>query len=283
MKKVLAFDIGGTNTRLALINENFEIEKELVTSTPCGDKKKFVENCVKMVEKFPLENVVSIGAGVPGLVDEEKGTIISLVNVGINDIEFAKVFKEKFNLNLYLRNDAQVACLGEAYLGAGKDYERVFFITISTGLGSALCVDSKIDDHVTEVGHTLFNYKNNIIEYETISGANIKKFAKLNNLKINTAKDMFDGVRNNDKNSLIFFNEWVNVFNQYISLMNNSYSPDVILITGGLTKAKDLYFEKLQNNLKEIPILECGFKENAGLIGAGVYAFQQSKIIWFII
>ena len=151
MKKVLAFDIGGTNTRLALVNENFEIEKSLVKPTPFGDKNKFLENIYSLMEEFPLDDVIAVGAGVPGVVDVKEARIIILPNVGIEDIPLGKIIKEKYNLDLYLRNDAQMACLAEAALGKGKDYERVFFVTISTGLGGSLCVNKIIQDLVINI------------------------------------------------------------------------------------------------------------------------------------
>ena len=279
MKKVLAFDIGGTNTRLALINSRFEVEKDLVTPTPAGSKEKFMENCIEMIKQFPLEDVVAIGAGVPGVVNPETGKIIVLPNVHIGDIDFGEILKKEFNLPVYLRNDAQVACLGEAYLGAGKKFDRVFFVTISTGLGGALCVDKKIQDYVTEVGHTLFNWKGQMIEFETIGGCNIEKFAKMNGKNIKSAKEMFESARYEERDGVELLNEWVKVLNQYIKLMSDSYQPDIMVFTGGLMKAKDMFFDRIRSDNPNVLIKECYFSEGAGLMGAGVYALQCAKII----
>lgn len=279
MKKVLSFDIGGTNTRLALINERFEIEKELVTPTPSHDAEKFVENCLKMIEEFPLENVIGIGAGVPGVVDREKGIILDLPNVFVKDINFAEKIYEKFHLPLYLRNDAEVACLGEAYLGEGKGYERVVFITISTGLGGALCVDQKCQDYVTEVGHTLFPYKNGYYEYSIISGIEIPNFAKLHGMNFTSARGLFEAYKNGDKNALFLRDEWISVLNKFVRLMNDSYSPDIIVMTGGFMKNKEVFFPQIIEENPDILIKECKFSDKAGLMGAAVYALQCAKII----
>ena len=280
MKKVLAFDIGGTNMRLALVNEKFEVEKRMDLSTVTGDPDAFMNNCIKLIEQFPLEDVVAIGAGVPGVVNRETGEILDLPHVHIKNVQFGKILSEKFNLPVYLRNDAEVACLGEAYLGAGKDYERVFFITVSTGLGGALCVDQKNQDYVTEVGHTKFIYKNTIQEYGLVSGINIIKLIKMNNIKgINSAKEMFDGVKAKDSEALRLYDEWFMILNKFVRLMIDSYTPDIICMTGGLMKAKDVFFKKLQDENPDANIVECHFSESAGIMGASVYAFQCAKII----
>lgn len=278
MKKVLAFDIGGTNTRLALINEKFEIEKVEIKDTPHNSKEKFMETVFALVDSFPLEDVVAFGAGVPGVVDTKTAKIITLPNVGIADIEFGKLLKEKYHLDVYLRNDAQMACLAEAVLGKGKDYERVFFVTISTGLGGSLCVDGEIQDYLTEVGHTLFKYKDSYQEFEIAAGANIAKLAKLNNVDIKCAKDMFDKVKVGDKDGLKFFEEWKSIIKQYFVLMNDSYYPDVFVVTGGFMKSKDLFFEEIKQCVEGTPIVECSFDQQAGLMGSALYAFNKTNI-----
>ena len=281
MKKVLAFDIGGTNMRLALVNEKFEVEKRMDLSTVTGNPEAFMNNCIKLIEQFPLEDVLAIGAGVPGVVNRETGEILDLPHVHIKNVQFGKILSEKFNLPVYLRNDAEVACLGEAYLGAGKDYERVFFITVSTGLGGALCVDQKNQDYVTEVGHTKFIYKNTIQEYGLVSGINIIKLIKMNDIKgINSAKEMFDGVKAKDSEALRLYDEWFMILNKFVRLMIDSYTPDIICMTGGLMKAKDVFFKKLQDENPDANIVECHFSESAGIMGASVYALQCAKIIY---
>lgn len=279
MKKVLAFDCGGTNTRLALVNENYEFEKVLVTPTIIDDEKAWVKNIVSMVEKFPLENVVAISLGVPGVCDRENGIILEMSNIHIFNIKIRQILKEKFNLPVFIRNDAEVACLGEAHLGAGKDFSRVFFITISTGLGGALCVDGFNQDYITEIGHTAYLYKGHVSEYEKlVSGLNINNLAKINGFpKILDAKQMFQGVRDKNPDCLAVFKEWLFVLGEFIDLVNNSYKPDVICVTGGLTKSKDLFLKKLASTHKESIITECKFSEEAGLIGAAVFGFQSAK------
>ena len=280
MKKVLAFDIGGTNMRCALVNEKFEVEKRIDLSTVTGDPEAFMNNCIKLVEQFPLEDVVAIGAGVPGVVNRETGEILDLPHVHIKNVQFGKILSEKFRLPVYLRNDAEVACLGEAYLGAGKDYERVFFITVSTGLGGALCVDQKNQDYVTEVGHTKFIYKNTLQEYGLVSGVNIVKLIKMNDIKgIETARDMFHGVRDKNPEALRLYDEWFMILDKFVKLMVDSYVPDIICMTGGLMKAKDVFFEKLQKANPDVNIVECHFSESAGIMGASIYALQCAKII----
>ena len=77
--------------------------------------------------------------------------------------------------------------------------------------------DGYQEDYITEVGHTLFNYKGTIQEYEgCVGGCNIAKFAKLNKVNISSAKEMFDGVRKNNPIACSLFNEWLNILSSFI-------------------------------------------------------------------
>lgn len=283
MKKVLSLDCGGTNCRLALINENFEIEKILIKPTPVGDKEKWVNNIIEMIKEFPLENVVAIGAGIPGVCDRKNAKILFMENVKVTDVNFGDILMKNFRLPLFLRNDAEVACLGEAYNGAAKDYERAFFITISTGLGAALCVDKIVQDYLTEVGHTILTYENELFQYENIvSGINLPAFAKRYDVNVKNSKEFFDKVKEKDEKCLFVYDKWFDVLNKFVQLVKDSYSPEIICFTGGVMKSKDVFFNKLKELNKDIDIVECQYGENAGLIGAAVLALQGMKIIWFI-
>ena len=279
MKKVLAFDIGGTNMRLALVNEKLEIEKIVIKPTVRDDKKAFMDNVIALISEFDLKDVVAIGAGVPGVVDREKGRILTLPNVHIENIEFGKTITDKFGLPVFLRNDAEVACLGEAYSGAGKDYSRVFFITISTGLGGAMCVDNEFQDYITEIGHTLFMYKGKLQEYSLVSGSYIKKLAEINNFKIEKAADLFDLYEAGNEEAKKVFLEWEGILEKFIRLVVDSYSPDIIVVTGGFMNQKHLFFDDLVKLNPDVLIKECKYKTQAGLVGSATFALKEMQII----
>lgn len=278
MKKVLAFDIGGTNTRLALVNEKFEIEKELIYPTVCGSVDSFLESIKKIIKDLDvdLSEISAIGAGVPGVVDYKNAYIKILPNVHIQEIPLGDYLKKEFGLDLYIRNDAEVASLAEATLGAGKEFERSFFITISTGLGGALCVDGEIQDYVTEIGHTAYVYKGQVDEYEGLaSGTGLVKLAKLNGLEVKNSKELFELIKANNELALKVKKEWLHILTDFIQMIMNSYDPDIITVTGGVTKNADMFLDELREMNKNANIVLCHFLEGAGLMGAAKYAFSQ--------
>ncbi len=276
MKKILAFDIGGTNSRLALINEDFKIEQIEILPTVKNNVKDFLENIDKLISKFDLSDVIAFGVGVPGVVNRDNGYIYDLPNVHIKDIPFGEYMHKKYGKKVFIRNDAEVACLAEAYLGAGKKLDRVFFITISTGLGGALVIDKLNQDYITEIGHTAYKYLDKMYDYEYLaSGTGIVNLAKINNLKINNSKELFTLVEMKNDLAIHVYNEWLDILTSFISMIQNSYEPDIICVTGGVMKSKNFFFKKLVSKNLGSNIVECKCKEDAGLLGAAIYAFKR--------
>lgn len=275
MRKALAIDIGGTNTRLAVVNEFFEIEQCVIKPTVCDDKDKFMQNIIDGIHELKLEGVESIGAGVPGVVDREKGVILDLPNVHVKDIKFAEILKKETGLETHLRNDAEVACIAEAYSPKAKKYSRVFFITISTGLGGAFCVDKVIQDYVTEVGHTVSNFDGYFEEFSIITGSKFPIFAEHFGEPGLTPKIMFEKARQKDKKYQQITDKWLQILNKFVRLMIDSYQPELIVFTGGFMKDKDMFFPQIKKAHKDVKIRETYFGTNAGLIGAGLYALNS--------
>ena len=152
MKYYIGIDLGGTNVRTLLVDENGESYSEVKGPTECQNGPDYVcDKIIKQIESLDtsvcggLQGVEGIGIGAPGPVDTELGIMIMASNLpGFENYPICHKLKEKFGLPTFIDNDANVAGLAEAILGAGKDYKTNYFITCSTGVGGAFVVDKKI-------------------------------------------------------------------------------------------------------------------------------------------
>lgn len=276
--KVIALDIGGTNTRAALIDENYNILSSCILPTITDDKDKFVEQVFNSIEGLNanMDEVAAFGIDVPGVVNKETGYIYDLPNVHVKDIDMKKIIFDKYGKNMALINDAQAAALAEYKFGEGKGLDSLFFITISTGLGGALVTQGKEADYITEVGHTLFRYDGKLCEYEgLVSGPGIKKLCKMHGVEIDSAREFFNKIREGGDTKIHYiYNEWLLILTRFLTMVDNSYHPDVIAFTGGVFKNKDLFFEELRTRLPHIYMKECALKEEAGIKGAAIIAWN---------
>lgn len=278
MKKLIALDIGGTNLRGAVINSNFEIENVIIHDNDCcGNKALFYERILDLVSELFIssKDICCFSAGVPGRV-RKSGIVDELSNVHIKDVDLVTLLNNKFHLPVYIKNDAEMAVLSEAFLGAGKNYDGVYFITISTGIGGAFSYKKEIKNYGKEIGHSPIKFEGEFRDFEKLcSGNGIVNLANIHGLNIKKGKDFFDLVRNKDSKALKVKEVWLRLLSEQFQFINHIFAPDIFTFTGGVMKSKDLFFDELKKINKNLNIVECQSGQNAGLIGATCFGFQQ--------
>ena len=279
MKKIIALDIGGTNTRVALINENYEIETVLIKDTVIGNRDAFLASVSTVIaEAIPdLTDVVAIACGVPGRVRID-GYIDALPNVGISQIPLAQYLTSVFHLPAYVKNDAEVAALAEANVGPNAHYGSLYFVTVSTGVGGAFTSHGRLTFSSAEVGHTATKYKGEIYEFEHLcSGTGLPRLWSLNGLEVANSKEFFDLVMAKHEKALQIYHDWLKMFSEWIKMNQDAFSPEVFAFTGGVFKAKDVFFADLRAACPFANLQECGCGQYAGLIGSAVFGFQSCQ------
>jgi len=279
MKKIVALDIGGTNTRVALINEKYEIESVVINPTVVGNVDLFLASIKKTIEQAikNWDGVLAIATGVPGRVRYD-GFIYALPNIHIDNIPLSQYLFDSFHVPTYVINDAEVAALAEANVGTYKTCKSVYFVTISTGIGGALCIDGKIRNSSYEVGHTMTECRGQVHEFEHMaSGPGIVKLCAMNGLDIASSREFFELVKNGHHQAQIVYRDWIKIMADWFEMNWRNFSPDVFTITGGVTKNSGLFLEDLRKAAPDCRIELCACGQEAGLIGAAVLGFQKAQ------
>ncbi len=273
---IVALDLGGTNMRAALVDENAAFIEVVKENTIRNNHAAFIAHAIAIIEKLNIEKYPpkGISIGVPGPV-RSNGFINELPNIGIKAVDLITPLQERFGLQVVVRNDAEMAAFAEAGLGAGKTAKSVYFVTISTGIGGCLVANKAIKNPSREIGHSLVSYHHGFYEIEKIaSGKGILKLLELNNLKLEKTVDFFTAVKEKDLKVLPVFNDWITIIANFFNEINEDYKPDVIAVTGGVLKSKDVFWDELMRHVKHHNIQIAHFSEDAGLIGAALYGFK---------
>lgn len=279
MGKVVALDIGGTNTRVALINEQLQIEKVLIKPTVVGNLELFLASVSAIIkEAIPDFSAVSaIAGGVPGRVRWD-GYIYALPNIHIDQIPLASYLEKEFSRPTYIINDAEAAALAEANLGPLAKASSLYFITISTGVGGALTIGGKLRSSSYEVGHTMTSYHNEIHEFEHMaSGTGLRRLADMNGLSIVDAREFFSLVRNGHELANKVYRDWIKMLSEFIEMNQDNFTPEVFALTGGVMKSADVFWDDLVRACPNSHLEKASSGQNAGLIGAGIFGFQKLK------
>lgn len=145
----LLFDVGGTKIRV-VIADHGGIKGRVVTIPTPADFEKGMAHLVDTARSLSEgEKITLIVGGLAGALDRGHSMLVS----GSNIVPWVgkpikKVLQDSFQVPVLLENDAALAGLGEAVVGAGKDYDIVGYMTISTGVGGARITNKTIDAHV---------------------------------------------------------------------------------------------------------------------------------------
>ena len=141
----IGIDLGGTNIRGGLVNENtFQgILSRRINSQESVEE--VLEELFSLTDQLINNSVTSIGIGVPGLVDVEQGIVFDVINIpSWKEVPLQKWMQDRYHLPVIINNDANCFALGEFYFGKGKGCNSMVGLTIGTGLGSGLIINKKL-------------------------------------------------------------------------------------------------------------------------------------------
>jgi glucokinase len=160
----IGVDLGGTNLRIAAIDEEGHmIEKvTLETRTEAG-RDQVVNGMCEAIRHASKKykgggTLLGVGIGVPGIIDMDTGMVRESANLrGWSDYSVRDEIERRLGAPVILENDANVAALGEKWLGVGRHVEDMMVVTLGTGVGGGVILGGKIWHGITgmagEFGH----------------------------------------------------------------------------------------------------------------------------------
>ena len=220
------------------------------------------------------QNLSGIGIGVPGPVNYEKGLVYDCPNLaGWKNIEIRKIINERLGVPVFVENDARVAGLAETRLGAAKGFRYVFYITVSTGIGSAIIIDGKIyhgaDGAAGEFGQMKL-LDGSILE-QKFAGPAIERLFGL------PTTQLAELIKKNDpgaKSAVDYLTHGTGTFLANIATLLN---PQIIVIGGGVSQLGDLILDPIREKVsqlafsiaaKNVKIVPAALHTDSGAIGA---------------
>ncbi len=244
--QILGVDIGGSGIKGAIVDT---VSGELVTErhridTPQPATPEAIAAVLaQLVVHFNWKGL--IGCGFPAAIQHGVARTAANISHGFIDTHIDKLFSDATNCPCYNVNDADAAGMAEMHFGEGHAQTGVvLLITIGTGLGTALFINGKLLPN-TELGHL---YLENGLEAERYASDAARKIEDLG------------------------WKTWGNRFNMYLSMMEKLFWPDLIILGGGASKKFDKFKDQLQ---LETPVKPAAFLNQAGIVGAALYAKAQ--------
>jgi len=160
---VIAVDLGATNTRAAVLDNNGRIGKKTEAKTPGGGADPailtgFLSGLIRQVRGATLpDDIAGIGLSVAGPVDIRQGILLNPPNMPFRDVSLTGPLSEEFGIPVRMVNDCHAGILGEISYGAARGRQNVVYVTLSTGIGAGVLANGRIllgrDGNAAEVGH----------------------------------------------------------------------------------------------------------------------------------
>ncbi|NWF38614.1 ROK family protein [Mariprofundus sp. NF] len=307
MDRVLAADIGGTNLRLALIDENGnfidESRVEARLSRHDQQTREAAENYVldtlsEAITPFLDQHPVSdIGIGFPGFFRGTTGILAGSPNLPLlEDFELGKRLSERLKIRVAVQNDALCAAIGEQRFGAGRGHENLLHITLGTGVGGGLILNNVSytgeRGMAMEFGHLRVVHKQThrcgcgnygCLEAYASATAVARRFAERSGIDTD-ARQVYEYACDGNKDAALILKETGIYLGLAIAEAVKLLDIETITISGGLSHAWHLIHPPLMAELNDnlipplrgkINVIHSTLDDKAGLLGAAHIASRR--------
>ena len=300
MKYYIGIDLGGTNVRVAKVDEEGRVVQDMIERSygSEGPRERVRDIIFSMLDKVEgIRECEGIGIGVPGPVNVYEMVLPISNNLeGFENYPLAQMIKERYGIPVYMDNDANVAGLAEATLGAGRGYPVVYYVTHSTGVGGALIIDGKVLDgqmgFAGEIGNIIIKdgcpkyskYLNaGSIESES-SGTGMRRKAEAVYGEGATAVTVFEKDLEGDPKARELIDEMADNMGRLLATIGQIIDPHVCVIGGGISHSSDQYWPKMIetyhkyfNGIRYADVLRAELAE-PGVLGAAMLVREKGKV-----
>ena len=301
-------DLGGTTAKIGLFTTSGALlEKWEVASDTSIAGEHILENLAAAVlgkmkeQSIQPEQVEGVGIGVPGPVLDS--SIVPIVCANLGGWGERNVSAQRSGLldglKVLVGNDANVAALGEIWMGAAKGAKNAVMVTLGTGVGGGVVVNGKVIDGAHgaggEIGHITVNRHETAVcgcgkrgcleQYSSATGV-VRCMKKLLDENPDTpctlrgtdfaAKDVFDAARAGDALAAREVDEMPDTLGMALASIASTTDPEMFMVGGGVARAGDVLFNPLREHFKtyafsscrETPIVAATLGNDAGIYGA---------------
>ena len=321
MEKLLCgVDLGGTKLAVGLVDqEGGMLDKAVTYDHVDKDEDSVVKLIAESIRTMLINNHLTesalegIGVGVAGHINYRKGMVITTSNLrGFRNYPFREKLQAYFDVPVVMDNDANAQTYGTFRFGAGRGYNDMIFMTLSTGIGIGIIIDGKLYRGFTgtagELGHTIVEPGSSMrctcgnygclmalaggIALPELYEKTVKKgiksmYAVRKDFDYQSVdgKILKEGLKKGDPATVAVVKEMARYTGIGIYNIFQIFNPPLILLGGGLLELGDLYFNEIRKTFYdlvkemlfdpiEIKISRLG--PDSGLLGAAALILERS-------
>lgn len=302
----VGIDIGGTKIAGALVDPDGVIIRELRVPTPATDSAAIVDAVAGLINTLSAgEQVIGAGVAAAGFIDAEQANIVYAPNLSWRNEPFKALVEAKVQVPVLLENDANAAGWAEYRFGVGKGFKHMVMLTIGTGVGGAVIVDSRLlrggFGVAAELGHVRVVPEGRLCgcgqhgcieQYASgtallraareLAASGKPEGARLAEIQHETGEltgiQVAQAVIEKDPGALGLVADLGSWLGQCIASLAAVLDPEIVVIGGGVSNLGDVVLEPIRQSFRshmpargfhpELEIKEAQFLNDAGLVGA---------------
>ena len=286
----VGLDIGGSKTLLIIFSEDHKvILKEKFSSSGDWSFIREITHQSLCQAKIMEDQVVAMGVGVAGIVDPLTGRIIDAPALKWKNLDVMTPWKSYFKFPIYISNDVNCALLGEMFMGEGKNCQDLFYISIGTGLGSALALNGELiygsNQMAGEIAYIIDKDdvqkgKRNVlggsgVQEQKISGTALAKHFP-------SAKEFFNLYETGNLKAMEFMEEFVIDLSILIANVASLINPEKVILGGGVAGSLGPVLKKIKLKVVEMTPIPVNIElsnltADGAAVGAAAYAMMKTK------
>ena len=281
--RILACDVGGTRMRVAIVESGGAVVSKEVIPTPKEDSNELTLAMRSLFEKAG-RSIKGAVVGLPGLIDYSRGEVLTLPNLPDweGSLSAARLGAE-LGVPVLLANDADLAALGEHRYGAGRGSQDMLYVTSSTGVGAGVIIRGRLLHgrlSLAEAGHTIIDWTTGDTLETLGSGTALARAAGEDAAAVAARAAAGEPV------AAQHFASTAKAFAVGVYNLVHCYSPEVVVIGGGMSQAGELLLAPIRERLarcrpncaaSKAKVVKAQGDDDVGLRGAYAYWMDCSS------
>jgi glucokinase len=268
--KVIGVDLGATNIRGAVVEANDHLDITAQRINNKGSEEEVLNEVFMVTDALMNKNIAAIGIGVPSVVDVDEGIVYDVVYIpSWKEVHLKKLMQARYNIPVFVNNDANCFALGEYYFGKGKGHNSMIGLAIGTGVGAGIIINKKLyagrNCGAGEFGTV--NYLDKIYEYYC-SGSFFENVYGLD------GQFVFEKAKQGDAQALKLYDELGMHLGNCIKMIIYTYDPELVILGGSVRHAYEYFEEAMWKQ-----IMTCVFTKSAERLTIEISSLQNSGIL----
>lgn len=295
----LGIDVGGTDIKYGVVNDRSELivsfKEPTQKESEAAILSQFEDICRRTMEEYPIK---AVGIGIPGNISMKTGRVTLSVNLPFKDTDVEGYLTKALGISVKIAKDSNCAVIYEHMAGSGSAYENILMITIGTGIGGGLVLNNRLyvgtREDAGEVGHIITHAGG--IRCGCGQEGCFEKYASASAL-IAAAKDageknpdsilakygqadmgarvVFKAINEGCPVAQSVLDNWIYELALGIKSLVMVFSPDVIILSGGVMHEADRIIPKLKEKCGDVNIVKSQLSNGAGIIGSAMLQYKE--------